>query len=39
MDRDRLVHFLHRDGEAFTACRRAVAAGAVIRVWDASTTA
>ncbi|MEU0561275.1 hypothetical protein [Dactylosporangium sp. NPDC006015] len=28
-----------RDGEAFAACRREVAAGAVIRVWDGGTPA
>ncbi|MFC5002620.1 hypothetical protein ACFPIJ_32915 [Dactylosporangium cerinum] len=39
MDRDHLVHLLHRDGEAFAACRREVAAGVVIRVWDGGTPA
>lgn len=39
MDRDRLVRVLSRDGEAFAACRRAVEAGALIRVWDTGTPA
>ncbi|GAA1553242.1 hypothetical protein GCM10009827_087420 [Dactylosporangium maewongense] len=39
MDRGHLARLLDQDGEAFAACRHAVAAGANIQVWEGSTPA